>query len=647
LIWVELGPDNTFGAGRIDAYAAVRWALGAGKLYGQVQDARCKMQDSCLLPPASCLLPPASCLLPPASCLLPPASCFLPGAIVSGVSQAGDRFVATTDATGVYTVSVPGGLYEVTASAFGYLSATVKAVEVITGYMSIRDLALEPAPQGTLSGRVTEIGTGKPLAATIKVLNTPASATAEAEGFYNLTLPVGSYTVEASMSGHQAQRAVVNIAEGAVTTQNFALPIAPSLLLVDADAWPPLEECVANYYRWALDEAGYLYDTRVITDTTHIPTAEELGAYDVVIWATPWQSPGYINADEELMEYLDNGGRLLISGQDIGYWDYSQNYAPFFYTNYLHANFLGEPTVLAELAGMDILDGVKLTLNDTYAYKNTGFCTTLACFYPDQMEPADDAAWPIIAYPDGGIRGLKAETPSYRVIYFGFGLESVGPRDALVEAMTRAIVWLTMPSLTKTVDKEEVVPGEVLTYTLTLTNLGVADFPGVSLIDPIPEHTAYVPDSITGGATYDPDNDCVQWSGTLPAMAQITFTFQVMVEEPLIGGTLITNTATLDDGQGHTAQASATTTVLGPNLAGSVKTVDKQAALAGEMLTYTIALKSSGPVEVPQASLLDPYTCEYGLHIRQRHRWGDLQRGFKPDRVERGCAGGAWLRLDR
>ena len=33
----EPGPDNVFGAGRIDAYDAVRWALGAGKLYGTVR----------------------------------------------------------------------------------------------------------------------------------------------------------------------------------------------------------------------------------------------------------------------------------------------------------------------------------------------------------------------------------------------------------------------------------------------------------------------------------------------------------------------------------------------------------------------------------------------------------------------------------
>jgi len=594
----EPGPDNTYGWGRIDAYDAVRWALGAGKLYGQVTASNVKAD---LRPHSS--TEECSPLLP-----CSPAPLLIPGATVSGVSQAGDRFVTTTDATGTYTVSVPGGLYDLTAGAFGYLPAKVEGVQVITGYMSMRDLTLKPAPQGTLSGRVTEGRTGEPLAATIRALDTPASVVADTNGFYSLTLPVGCYTVEASISGHHIQQAVVSIAEGAVTSQDFALPLAPSLLLVDADTW--LGENVTLYYQHALDQAGYLYDTRLITDTAYVPTAEELGVYDVVLWANPWASPGYIGADQALMDYLDNGGRLLIAGQDIGYWDgggnpLHPNPTPF-YTDYLHASFVGEPRILDELVGADILEGLTLTLNDTYAYKNTGFCGYQACFYPDELAPADAAASPVIAYAKGGVRGLKADSPSYRVIYFGFGLESVGPRDALAQTMARAITWLTLPSLTKTVDREEAVPGEVLTYTLTLNNIGATDLAGVSLTDPIPEHTIYVPDSATGGATYDPILDLIQWSGTLTATTRITFTFQVVIVHPLAGGTVITNTATLDDGQGHTLQASATTTVLAPNLAGTIKTVDKEVALAGDVLTYTIALSNSGPIEVPDAALVDP-----------------------------------------
>jgi len=182
--------------------------------------------------------------------------------------------------------------------------------------------------------------------------------------------------------------------------------------------------------------------------------------------------------------------------------------------------------------------------------------------------------------------------------------------------MERDIAWLTVPSLTKTEDRKEVIPGKVLTYALTLNKIGATVLPGVSLTDPIPEHKSYVPDSATGGAAYDPVLDRVQWSGVLPAMTQMTFTFQAVVEKPRPpgppklggtgGGTVITNTATLDDGQAHTLQASATTTVMGPDLTSSTKTTDKALALAGDTLAYTITLLNTGSLSATDVSLVDP-----------------------------------------
>jgi uncharacterized repeat protein (TIGR01451 family) len=426
------GPDNAYGWGRIDAYDAVRWVLGAGKLYGKVQDAGCKMQDSSFLLPASC---------------------FLREATVSGVSRAGDRFVATTNEAGVYEVSVPGGFYDVTASAFGYYSATVKAVEVITGFMSIRDLALQPAPTGALAGRVTGAVTGEPLVATITVLDTPASASTDANGYYTLTLPIGTYAVKAASHGHKAQTVTgISITSseqrtlrpGSGQALDFALETTPSILLVDADVWTG--DSVANYYQWALDYTGYFYDTRPITDTDYLPTATELAPYDVILWASPWSSPGYINADEALIEYLDNGGRLLVSGQDIGYWDsqWVWGRAPLLYHNYLYADYIRDATRINDLRGVDddIFEGVNLLLEDVYAYKRGDY---LAC---DEVKPMESYATSIIGYEADGSGGLKTDVcqPNpYRAAYLSFGYEEAGPRPDYAAVLDRAIQWLMAP----------------------------------------------------------------------------------------------------------------------------------------------------------------------------------------------------------
>jgi uncharacterized repeat protein (TIGR01451 family) len=408
----EVGPDNAYGWGRIDAYDAVRWALGAGKLYGKVTAAD--------------------------------GSTRIPGATVSGASQGGDRFMVTTDDVGVYEVAVPGGFYDVTASAFGYYSQTVRAVEVIADFMSIRDLVLQPAPTGTLAGRVIEEGTGEPLVATISAVDTPALTSTDANGYYTLTLPVGTYAVKAASYSHKAQTITgISIASGEHRTLDFALETTPSILLVDADVWT--DDSVANYYEWALDYEGYSYDTRPITDTDYIPTAAELAPYDVVIWASPWNSPGSIHAAEELIVYLDNGGRLLISGQDIGYWDSQWGWgrAPLFYHNYLYADYLRDKTGINDLKGVedDIFEGVDLLLEDVYAYKRGDY---LAC---DEVTPEESYAYAtsIIGFENDGSGGLKTdvcEPNPYRAIYLSFGYEEAGPRPDYADVLDRAIQWL-------------------------------------------------------------------------------------------------------------------------------------------------------------------------------------------------------------
>lgn len=418
----DAGPDNTYGWGRIDAYEAVRWALGAGKLYGEVTTSNSKLQTSNF------------------------KGTPIPGAMVSGVSQAGDQFIATTDEAGVYEVAVPGGFYDVTASAFGYYSETVEAVEVITGFMSIHDFALQPSPTGTLVGRVTEAGTGTPLTATISAIDTPALTSTDANGYYTLTLPVGTYAVKATSHSHKAQTVTgISIASGDRETLAFALWTAPSILLVDADVWAG--DSVANYYEWALDYEGYFYDTRPITDTTYLPTAAELSPYDVVIWASPRSSPGYVDADEELTDYLDGGGRLLISGQDIGYWDSKDGFwalAYLFYHNYLRAQYVRDYTRINDLKGLadDILEGVNLTLEDVYAHKKGGSLAS------DEVTPADGYAANIINYEGDGSGGLKAdvcESNPYRVVYLSFGYEGAGPRPDYAAVLDRAIQWLVAP----------------------------------------------------------------------------------------------------------------------------------------------------------------------------------------------------------
>ena len=130
-----------------------------------------------------------------------------------------------TDASGNYSLVLPVGTYDVTASAFGYTSATTTGVEVTDGGTTTVDFALVAAPSHSVSGTVSDNSNNPVEGATVTILGTPiAPATTDAAGFYSFaSVPEGTYDVMADAGGcnlSQTQQLVVDGDE----TLNFTLP---------------------------------------------------------------------------------------------------------------------------------------------------------------------------------------------------------------------------------------------------------------------------------------------------------------------------------------------------------------------------------------------------------------------------------------
>ena len=97
------GPDDEYGYGRIDAYSAVRWVLGAGDLRGTVRDVDSGVQ--------------------------------IAGAKMIGTKALpGDRFTTQTGASGTYSTTVPGGTYDVHIEAFGYADRFDEKYEMVRSF---------------------------------------------------------------------------------------------------------------------------------------------------------------------------------------------------------------------------------------------------------------------------------------------------------------------------------------------------------------------------------------------------------------------------------------------------------------------------------------------------------------------------------
>jgi hypothetical protein len=136
---------------------------------------------------------------------------------------------ATSDSQGKFTIAnIPVGSYTVNAAAPGYQNGT-QTVQVTVGDTSITSVILTPsqtAQFGSIRGKVTNASTSAPIA-NADIFTTPATVSARCDinGDYVLNnIPVGSYTVTASMTGFSSSTSSpVSVTSGAIETANLQL----------------------------------------------------------------------------------------------------------------------------------------------------------------------------------------------------------------------------------------------------------------------------------------------------------------------------------------------------------------------------------------------------------------------------------------
>jgi hypothetical protein len=327
-----------------------------------------------------------------------------------------------------------------------------------------------PQPGGTIVGQISS--GGQPITATVQVVGTPMSVMTDANGRYTLTLPSGSYQLVVRARGHELGKATLSLAAGQTRSQNFVLATAPSVLLVDSGQW--YYQSYAGYYNAALDAAGYAHDTATIRDPfADVPSLAQMTPYDVVIWSSPHDSIGLVSANNVITDYLAAGGNLLVSGDDVGFYDgFGFGTQPWFFRQ-LGGLFAGEQT--GETAVSSLLDtpfaGMSLALNGGDSANNQ--------HTPDNSQLRDNVLTrPIFRYEDGHNAGLLAgHCAPYEIIYLGFGLEGVRRAADRTELLRRSLAHFQEPAVRSGLQftpervDEFAIPGDELVYTITVRNL--------------------------------------------------------------------------------------------------------------------------------------------------------------------------------
>jgi len=393
------GPDYTYGQGRIDAYQAVLQVTIAGTLTGQVREA---------------------------------GGGAAAGVTITAAPHDGRRPSQTTiDANGFYTLILPAGLYDVTASGYGYLPATVKNVTIVTDETTQQDFTLSLAPRHQLYGTVTEAGTGAPLAATLYVRDTPLSPvqTDPATGAYSVRVAEGGYEVEVLSWGHASARRTVILTQD--QRENFSLlPVPPILFVDDGDG----AEC-EYYFTDALDALDQSYDTWTVTSQTE-PAAFDLAAYPIVIWTTADSEVNTLSGQAEaaLADYLDRGGHLFLSSRGYPLEREWSNFA----RHYLHLHYAYEYSSITSVNGIDG-NPVGAWLGPFFLGTPFYHNSITALYHRDTASAAFIGSYSISHNPTVALTRFDRAT-CHKVLLFGFPFEALQPADATV-VLHRILQW--------------------------------------------------------------------------------------------------------------------------------------------------------------------------------------------------------------
>jgi uncharacterized repeat protein (TIGR01451 family) len=230
-------------------------------------------------------------------------------------------------------------------------------------------------------------------------------------------------TVTASSSGDSTVSATATL-----TT----IAVAVDTLVVDEDLGAPNVE---SYYGDALTATGTAFSRWDLSADPALPVSY-LTAHRTVVWFTGNTYPAPITPyEDDLKAFLDSGGRLFMSGQDV--LDQAAGTTPFV-RDYLHIDWDGTETqndkataAVHGVAGNPVSDGIGTVPLDH---------SVLAANFEDRVTPIAPAT---AAFTDdtAGADALTVAAGPYKVVFLAFPFEAYGTAAQKTDLMQRVLTY--------------------------------------------------------------------------------------------------------------------------------------------------------------------------------------------------------------
>ncbi|MCH7760640.1 T9SS type A sorting domain-containing protein [candidate division TA06 bacterium] len=378
------------------------------------------------------------------------------------------------DTAGNYKYAAGKDSLTFSADAFGYFPDTT-VVSLNARDTVIHDISLTELPKSSIEGIITDVVTGDPIAAEVILkLESDAAPDKDIKTFtdangvfsfesvyisfenevtypYLVVLPEFPYTLDLAEG--------ISINEGVATEINFELDNA-DILLYNGD----IGDDYFEYYAEPIETLGvtFHFARKNSGDLLQASRMDEL-TYPVAIWYTGDIVNSVLSATDEdsIMSFLDAGGRIFLTGQNI-----VENLSPTssLLTDYLNVSYGGESTtfVVRGVEGNVVTDGLAL-----FALTGAGSAGNQSSL--DILVPTGngDSAM-LYGITDETVAAVSVEDSQsgYKIFLTGFGFEGIVSGHVRFEEpislLANVLTWFGLEDITGINDEVTSLPEEYI-----------------------------------------------------------------------------------------------------------------------------------------------------------------------------------------